>query len=102
MEKEEIKMKASEVIGKLANEGVVERLAEKVCRRPAGQLSDLCQMVYLILLEYDSEKIVELYERRQINFFIVRILKNQFFGKTSSYHYAYRHFSLKSEPLKNE
>lgn len=95
-------MRKEDIIGKLARERVVETLAERVCRRPGSELKDLCQMVYLILLEYDGDKIADLYENKQINFFIVRILKNQFYGKTSAYHYAYRKFSLKSEPLKDE
>lgn len=58
-------------------ETIIRRLASPSMR----DLDDLAQIIYLILLEYDEEKIVDLWENEQLNFFIVRIAKNQLFGE---------------------
>ena len=68
-----------EIIDQLARERRVETMLANIAKRPvSGTLEDLCQMVYLILLEYDDAKIEDLWEHGQINFFIARILLNQY------------------------
>lgn len=50
---------------------------------------DLVQEVYLILLEYDRDKIEQMIKNKQINFFISRIIMNQVFSCTSEFHKKY-------------
>jgi hypothetical protein len=76
-----------EIIDAIAKEGRVERLVKSICHSPeiTVDLSDLCQLVYLILCEYDEGRIVELWENDQMDFFLVRIILNQYKSNRSTY-----------------
>lgn len=88
-----------EVVETLAREKRVEGLVQVICKVTSPILSDLAQVIYLALLEYDEDKIVELYTKGQINFFLVRIIKNQWLSKTSPFYHVYRKFSHRSNDL---
>jgi hypothetical protein len=57
---------------------------------PAEDLDDLTQEVFLYLLELPSEKLQQLVDDRQIKYYFIRLCKNNYFSKTSKYHYKYR------------
>ena len=82
------------VVAKLAKEKVVET----ICSRIAGvtelqpSLQDLSQDVYLTLLKYDAEKIVDLAQTDAIRFFIARIILNQYRTDNSKYERTFRKF----------
>ena len=67
------------IVEELARQQRVEAMLKKISGTDtlSGDLADLAQDVYLILLEYDEGKIVDLQRNGQINFFIARILVNQ-------------------------
>jgi hypothetical protein len=90
------------VVEILAREQRVERLVQVICKVTSPILADLAQVIYLALLEYDNDTIVELYEKDQMNFFLVRIIKNQWYSKTSPFYNIYRKFSRHSNELSNE
>lgn len=96
-----MKALALKVIDRLSREKRVEQIASNITHYSfdAPQLQDLAQLVYLTLLEYDSSKIVELEEKGQINFFIVRIIVNQYRSKNSTYYYLFRKFLNQSNEL---
>lgn len=72
----------------LARNRVVEEMIDKM--NISGQhIDDLVQEIYLILLEYDTDKINELIQNKQINFFISRIIMNQVFSCTSDFYKKY-------------
>ena len=72
-------------------------MVENICHQQlTPDLKDLCQMVYLILLEYDEEKIQDLWEHNEINFFIARIIINQYRSSNSPFHTLYRKFQERS------
>lgn len=50
---------------------------------------DLAQEIYMILLEYDRDKINQMIKNKQINFFISRIIMNQVFSCTSDFYKKY-------------
>ena len=84
----------------LAKERRVETMLAKIARRPVrGALCDLAQDVYLVLMGYDEEKVRDLWENGQINFFIARILLNQYKSTNSPYFYTYIRPLLRSRPL---
>ncbi len=60
---------------------------------------DLIQEVILIILEYDKEKIEQLYASNQMNFFLVRVIKSQYNSITSPFYKQYRKFSALSDEL---
>jgi hypothetical protein len=57
---------------------------------PADDLDDLTQEVFLYLLELPSEKLQQLIEDKQIKYYFIRLCKNNYYSKTSKYHYKYR------------
>lgn len=86
-----------EIIETLAREKRVEALVENIAHHSlTADLQDLCQMVYMILLEYDEEKIQDLWEHGQINFFLARIIINQYRSSNSPYHYLFRKMQERS------
>lgn len=88
-------MTSAEIIGEIAAERVVERMLKGIAGVDilSPSLQDLSQMVYLALLEYDEEKIVGLWQRNEMQFFISRILENNYHSQNSRYHYCIRRFT---------
>lgn len=81
------------IIEILAKEKRVEALVENIAHHTlTADLKDLCQMVYLILLEYDETKLLDLWENDQINFFLARVIVNQYRSSNSPFHYLFRRF----------
>ena len=75
-----------QIIEKLALEHRVENVVGNITRAPqlSADLQDLCQNIYLHLLEYPANLIVDLWEHSaprggvtQMDCFIVRVVKNQ-------------------------
>ncbi|WP_418981739.1 hypothetical protein [Alistipes sp.] len=81
-----------ELVERLAQEGLVERLVSNVCHRHHTAIPDLAQMVYEALLGYDERKLLRMYGQGALNFFLVRIIANLYFSKTSPYHRQIRKF----------
>lgn len=89
-----------QIIELLAKDKIVEMLACNICKQGlTADVKDLCQMVYLILLEYPEDKIVDLYETKCIRFFLARILVNQFRSSNSPYHRDFRKFRERSNDI---
>ena len=79
------------IIETLAKERRVEALVENIAHHSlTADLKDLCQMVYLVLLEYDDDKILDLWENEQINFFLARVIINQYRSSNSPFHTIFR------------
>lgn len=86
-------MNRFEIIEELANARIVETMVENIAHQPlSADLKDLSQMVYLILLEYDEAKLLDLWEHDQMNFFLARIIINQFRSSNSPFHSIFRKF----------
>lgn len=85
------------IVETLAREKRVEALVENIAHHQlTADLKDLCQMVYLIILEYDETKLLDLWENDQINFFLARIIINQYRSANSPFHYLFRKFQERS------
>ena len=90
----------SEIVATIARERRVETMVENIAKQPLGpDLKDLAQMVYLILLEYDETKLRDLWENGQMNFFIARIILNQYRSTNSPYYKLFRKYARKAEEL---
>lgn len=53
---------------------------------------DLEQEIYQILLEYDENKVIEMYRNKQLKFFLVGVIQRQYFSKTSPYYKKYKKY----------
>jgi len=86
------------IVEQLAKAQRVERIIDNICRPCADtdSLADLAQMVYLVLLTYDAAKVVDLWEKGQMDFFIVRIVMNQYRSKNSPYYHTMREFNART------
>ena len=88
-------MTKEEVVERVAKEGWVEECIKTVSGGVwRSEYSDLTQDVLVELL--DQEKIVGLYQRGQLKFYIMRIVRNNINSNTSRFFYRYRRFSLRN------
>jgi len=88
------------MVEQMARERRVETMVENIARRSlTPELKDLAQMVYLILLEYDEDKLADLWENGQMNFFIARIIINQYRSANSPFFKLFRKYGLKAEDI---
>lgn len=84
------------IIEVLAKEKTVETLC---CNMGVEQayIDDLIQEIYLILLEYNEDKLIKMFERKQLKFFIVRIIMNQYFSKNSPFYKKYKMYDQRQD-----
>ena len=88
-------MTVREVEELVAKEGWVEECIKTVSGGLwRSEYSDLTQDVLVELL--DQEKIVGLYQRGQLKFYIMRVVRNNIQSATSRFFYKYRRFSLRN------
>ena len=86
-------MTREEVVERIAREGWVEECVKVVTGGVwRSEYSDLCQDILLELL--DQTKIVDLYKKGQLKFYIMRVVRNNIQSATSRFYYRYRRFSL--------
>lgn len=90
-------MTRSEIIAEVAEQRAVERIVANVGHSGlTADLSDLVQEIYMILLTYDEDKIIDLWENEELSYFIARIAINQYRSNNSPFHVVYRRFKEKS------
>lgn len=84
-----------DIVAAMATAGTLERMAARITRMPATTpvVKDLAQTVYLYLLEFPEDKLLDLHDCGQLDFFVARILINQWYGSRSSFRVAFRKFS---------
>lgn len=93
-------MSKLEIIEEVAKAGMVEHMVQNIAHHTLdANLKDLAQMVYLILLEYDENKLQDLWENEQMGFFLARIIINQYRSSNSPFHTIYRKFRERSEDI---
>ena len=84
----------------LARERRVETMVENIAKQPlSADLKDLAQIVYVILLEYDEGRLLDLWEHGQINFFIARIILNQYRSVNSPFYKLFRKHGKRQEDI---
>ena len=54
---------------------------------------DFIQEMYLILLEYNEDKIIELYSKNQLKYFLIRICVNNYKSTTSPWYKKYMKYN---------
>ena len=90
-------MDKASIIEQIANQRMVESMVQNIAHQALNDdLSDLCQMVYLILLEYAEDKLQDLWEYNQMRFFLARIIVNQYRSSYSPFHITIRQPKEKS------
>lgn len=97
-------MTKAQIVERLAREQAIEKMCKKTAhlKTLTPDLQDLAQQVYVILLEYDEEKFVDLYERGALDYFIARIIVNQYRSTLSPFYFLFRRFAKMSCQLNPE
>lgn len=86
-------MTVREVVERVAKEGWVEECIKTVSGGVwRSEYNDLVQDILMELL--DQTKIVDLYKKGQLRYYVMRIVRNNLQSCTSRFYYKYRRFSL--------
>lgn len=96
--------RVAEIVGQLAKERVVETLVQNVTHHSTlqGSLLDLVQIIYFALLQTDPARLEHLATTKQMKFYIVRMIMNQFFSQSSPFYKEIRRFSRRSSEISNQ
>ena len=86
-------MTREEVVELIAREGWIEECIKTVSGGVwRSEYSDLTQDILIEML--NQTKIVDLYEKNQLRYYVMRIVRNNIQSNTSRFFYRYRRFSL--------
>ena len=91
-----------EVINIIAREHLVERIVNKLLsssKNPFDCPEDLIQDIYLLLLQKNDDLIVNLYNKDEIGFYLLKIARNQLLSKNSPYYQKYIRFQSNSDDI---
>ena len=91
-----------EVVDIISRDHLVEKIVFKLLpasKNPFDCPEDLIQEIYLLLLQKDDNLIVNLYNKGEIGFYILRISRNQLLSKNSPYYQKYIRFLANSDEL---
>lgn len=81
----------NKIISELETSGTLREICENM-KVSKNEIDDFMQEIYMILLEYDKNKIIELYNKKQLKFFIVGIISRQYNSNTSPYYKKYKKY----------
>jgi|TARA_R110002049_G_scaffold69079_1_gene178926 RNA polymerase sigma factor (sigma-70 family) len=65
-------------------------MACTIAKKSLIDCEELCHIVILSILESDQSKIEELIKKKQLRYWLARMMMNQYNSTTSPYHYTYR------------
>ena len=91
-----------EVVDIIAKEHLVERIVNKLLsssKNPFDCPEDLIQDVYLLLLQKDDKLIIDLYNKGELGYYLLKIAKNQLLSANSPYFYKYIKFRVQSDDI---
>lgn len=89
-------MSNTEIVEQLANDHIIEDICTNL-RVTSNYYDDLVQEIYLIVMEYDNDKLNKILEKKQINFWLTRVIKNNWNSNTSPFWKQYRKFNSKQD-----
>ena len=95
-------MTKCDVVEKLYKDGTVDRIIYKLLsssKNPFDCPEDLIQDIYLLLLQKDDNLIVNLYNKDEIGFYLLKIAKNQLLSANSPYYQKYIRFQSNSDDI---
>lgn len=84
-----------QILTDIFNSKIVEHFAVKVDFCSDTQREEFCAEMYALFCEIDESKLVELWEKDELYFYIIKILRTQTFDKYSDYNKKYNNASEK-------
>lgn len=94
-------MKKCDIIEKIAKSKLVERLV-KTYGLSTPYYKDLCQDIYIDLINKKESLIVSLYESNEFEYYIRKMIKNNVNSTTSPFYKNYEKFRKTTDELQNE
>lgn len=91
-----------EVVDIISRDHLVEKIVFKLLpasKNPFDCPEDLIQDVYLLLIEKSDKLIVDLYERGELAYYLLRVARNQLLSKNSPYYTKYIKFRAYSDEI---
>lgn len=91
-----------DVLDIIARDHLVDRIVNKLLsssKNPFDCPEDLIQDVYLLLIEKSDKLIVDLYERGELGYYILKVVRNQLLSVNSKYYYTYIKLGANSDDL---
>jgi hypothetical protein len=79
------------IIDNLERKNIIRDLCANMRVLP-NDIDDFVQEIYIILLEYDSNKIIDMYNNNQLKFFLVGVIQRQYNSCTSPYYKKYKKY----------
>ena len=91
-----------EIIDELSKNSTVEKIVNKLVSSSKNRFDfpdDLIQDIYVLLLEKDEDLIVNLYNRGELGFYLLKVARNQLLSTNSPYYTKYIKFRANSDEL---
>lgn len=95
-------MTESEIIDELSKNATVEKIVNKLVSSSKNRFDfpdDLIQDIYVLLLEKDEDLIVNLYNKGELGFYLLKVARNQLLSKNSPYYTKYIKFRAYSDDI---
>lgn len=93
-------MRSREIIDELAKNKVVEKFVRKYTDFSNNPyLEDLTQDIYVSLMEKENNFISDLYKKKELDYFIIKMIKNNLYSTTSPFFVKYQKFRTLTEEL---
>ena len=91
-----------EIIDELSKNATVEKIVNKLIQSSKNRFDfpdDLIQDIYVLLLEKDEDLIVNLYNKGELGFYLLKVARNQLLSVNSKYYYTYIKFRAISDDI---
>ena len=91
-----------EIIDELSKDSTVDKIIYKLLPASKNRCDcpdDLVQDIYVLLLEKDDDLIIDLYNKGELGFYLLKIAKNQLLSSNSPYYYKYIKFGVQSDDI---
>lgn len=91
-----------DVLDIISREHLVEKLVFKLLPASKNRFDcpeDLIQDVYIMVYDKDENLIVDLYNKGELGFYLLKVIKNQLLSDHSYYYYKYIKFGVQSDDI---
>lgn len=91
-----------EIIDELSKNATVEKIVNKLVSSSKNRFDfpdDLIQDIYVLLLEKDEDLIVNLYNKGELGYYLLKVVRNQLLSKNSPYYTKYIKFRAYSDDI---
>lgn len=79
------------IVKSVYEEGLINEIAENLGVSET-EWDDFLQEIYLIILQYNKEKIIGMYERGELKYWLIRVCINQYCSKNSPFYKKYKKY----------